>query len=212
MCADAHFLANEHSALIATTDTSYVRLARNQHHAGYSLVILREHVVDMVELPPDQLSKFWKDAQRAACVIDAVFRSKKIHYLVMGHRMPPPSLSPTTSARGRRPSPQREHRGGPDISFIWRIRLRDLRRTTSARSLSPEMTRTGQRNYPRDAGRGLRAGSSDAHVLRPREGRGTLPFPSKWSGCGYIAPEGRVGHRKSITPEQYLALDLGLLR
>lgn len=88
MCADAHLPANEHSVLVAATDTSYVRLARNQHHAGYSLVILREHVVDMAELSPDQLSRFWADSQRAARVIDAVSGPKKIDYLVMGHRMP----------------------------------------------------------------------------------------------------------------------------
>lgn len=88
MCADAHLPTNEHSALIAITDTSYVRLARNQHHAGYSLVILREHVVDLAELPPDQLSRFWTDAQRAARVIGEVFQPKKVDYLVMGHRMP----------------------------------------------------------------------------------------------------------------------------
>jgi len=88
MCADAHLPTNDHSTLIATTSTSHVRLARNQHHAGYSLVILREHVVDMSELPPEQLARFWADVQRAARVIDGVFRSKKIDYLVMGHRMP----------------------------------------------------------------------------------------------------------------------------
>ena len=88
MCVDAHLPANEHSALVAATETSYVRLARNQHHAGYSLVILREHIVDLAELVPDQLSHFWADVQRAARVIDEVFRPKKIDYLVMGHRMP----------------------------------------------------------------------------------------------------------------------------
>ncbi|MFB7252371.1 HIT family protein [Microbacterium sp. NPDC056234] len=88
MCADADLPANDHSALVATTGTSHVRLARNQHHAGYSLVILREHVVDMAELPLDQLASFWRDVQRAARAIDEVFRSKKIDYLVMGHRMP----------------------------------------------------------------------------------------------------------------------------
>jgi diadenosine tetraphosphate (Ap4A) HIT family hydrolase len=88
MCADAHLPTNGYSALIATTGTSHVRLARNQHHAGYSLVILREHVVDMSELPPDQLAGFWADVQRAARVIGEVFQAKKIDYLVMGHRMP----------------------------------------------------------------------------------------------------------------------------
>lgn len=88
MCADAHLEVNEHSALIATTDTSHIRLARNQHHAGYCLVILREHVVDMAELPPDQLSRFWTDVQRAGRAIGAAFQPQKIDYLVMGHRMP----------------------------------------------------------------------------------------------------------------------------
>ncbi|AXL12420.1 HIT family protein [Microbacterium foliorum] len=88
MCADAHLPANDHSALIATTETSHVRLARNQHHAGYCLVILREHVVDMSELSPAQLSAFWADVQRAGRAIDEVLRSKRIDYLVMGHRMP----------------------------------------------------------------------------------------------------------------------------
>ncbi len=88
MCADAHMESNEHSVLVAATGTSFVRFARNQHHAGYSLVILREHIVDMAELPVTQLAQFWVDVQRAARVIDRVFEPKKIDYLVMGHRMP----------------------------------------------------------------------------------------------------------------------------
>jgi diadenosine tetraphosphate (Ap4A) HIT family hydrolase len=88
MCADAHLVANEHSTLIATTATSHVRLARNQHHAGYCLVILREHVTDMADLPPDQLARFWSDVQQAAKAIGQVFQPKKVDYLVMGHRMP----------------------------------------------------------------------------------------------------------------------------
>lgn len=88
MCADAHLPRNEHSALVAVTDTSFVRLARNQHHAGYCLVILREHIVDMAELSSSQLASFWADVQRAARIINDVFGPKKIDYLVMGHRMP----------------------------------------------------------------------------------------------------------------------------
>ncbi len=38
---------NAHSILVRQTPTSSVRLARNQAHAGYSLVILREHVTDL---------------------------------------------------------------------------------------------------------------------------------------------------------------------
>lgn len=88
MCSDAHLPVNEHSVLVATTATSYVRLARNQHHRGYCLVILRDHVTDMTDLLPAQLSSFWSDVQRAGRAIGAVFQPRKVDYLVMGHRMP----------------------------------------------------------------------------------------------------------------------------
>jgi diadenosine tetraphosphate (Ap4A) HIT family hydrolase len=88
MCADAHLPSNDHSVLVAASETSYVRLARNQAHPGYCLVILRAHVTDMTELSPATLSSFWEDVQRAATAIDHVYRAKKIDYLVMGHRMP----------------------------------------------------------------------------------------------------------------------------
>ncbi|WP_367997128.1 HIT family protein [Microbacterium paraoxydans] len=67
---------------------SQVRLARNQAHAGYCLVILREHVTDMGHLTTDQLRGFWDDAERAGRAIDSVYSPRKIDYLVMGHRMP----------------------------------------------------------------------------------------------------------------------------
>ncbi|WP_168203822.1 HIT family protein [Humibacter ginsenosidimutans] len=88
MCDDAHLPANEHSVLVATTDTSYVRLARNQAHPGYCLVILREHVTDLAELSPQRLTAFWSDVQRAGRAIGEVFQPEKIDYLIMGHRMP----------------------------------------------------------------------------------------------------------------------------
>ncbi|WP_282848860.1 HIT family protein [Microbacterium oxydans] len=88
MCADAHLPENEHSTLFATTATSYVRLARNQEHPGYCLVILREHVTDMTSLNPDHLARFWADVQLAGRAIGEAFHPKKVDYLVMGHRMP----------------------------------------------------------------------------------------------------------------------------
>ncbi|HXH33358.1 MAG TPA: HIT family protein [Plantibacter sp.] len=88
MCTDAHLPINDHSALVATTETSHVRLARNQEHPGYCLVILRAHITDMAELTPAALWAFWSDVQHAARAIDEVFQPKKLDYLVMGHRMP----------------------------------------------------------------------------------------------------------------------------
>jgi len=88
MCSDAHLPTNAHSLLVHQTPTSFVRLARNQAHAGYSLVILREHVTDLTDLTPAQLAGFWTDVQHASRAIQETFAPKKIDYLVMGHRMP----------------------------------------------------------------------------------------------------------------------------
>ena len=61
MCADAHLPANEHSALIAELPGGYARLARNQTRPGYSVVILKSHAVELHDLTPDELSRFWTD-------------------------------------------------------------------------------------------------------------------------------------------------------
>lgn len=88
MCADAHLSENEHSILIASTPTVHIRLARNQAHPGYCVVILREHITDLADLDPEGLRGFWADVQRAGRAITAAFGPRKIDYLVMGHRMP----------------------------------------------------------------------------------------------------------------------------
>lgn len=88
MCADAHLDENPHSVLVASTETAHIRIARNQSHRGYCLVILRDHVTDIGDLTSEQLNGFWSDVQRAGRAITTVFAPRKIDYLVMGHRMP----------------------------------------------------------------------------------------------------------------------------
>lgn len=88
MCADAHLPENEHSILVASTEVTHFRLVRNQAHAGYAVVILREHLTDLGQLDADQLSAFWRDVQRAGRAVGAAFNPRKIDYLVMGHRAP----------------------------------------------------------------------------------------------------------------------------
>lgn len=88
MCADAHLEENEHSILVGSTEATYFRLVRNQAHAGYSVVILREHVTDLDRLDALQLNAFWHDVQRAGKAVGAAFTPRKIDYLVMGHRAP----------------------------------------------------------------------------------------------------------------------------
>lgn len=76
MCADASLPVNVHSSLVAATDVSFVRLSHNQAHSGYSLVILRDHVTDMTDLSPEQLTGFWRDVQRAGRAITRAARSR----------------------------------------------------------------------------------------------------------------------------------------
>lgn len=88
MCADAHLEANPHSVLVTSTATTHIRLSRNQAHPGYCLVVLREHVTDLGQLPASLLAAFWADVQKVGLAIGSIYVPRKIDYLVMGHRMP----------------------------------------------------------------------------------------------------------------------------
>ncbi|MBV9952126.1 MAG: hypothetical protein JO291_09265, partial [Acidimicrobiia bacterium] len=71
MCADAHLASNEHSDLIAELPGSYARLARNQTHAGYSVLILKRHAVELHDLTAEELRLFWVDVATLGRTIDA---------------------------------------------------------------------------------------------------------------------------------------------
>jgi diadenosine tetraphosphate (Ap4A) HIT family hydrolase len=88
MCADASLETNEFSDLVAELDHSHLRLARNQTHPGYCLVIFKRHASELFELTPAELGGFWADVAAAARAVAAVFEPVKFDYLVMGHRMP----------------------------------------------------------------------------------------------------------------------------
>lgn len=88
MCADAHLPTNEHGDLIAELPGSYARLARNQTHAGYTVVILKRHAVELHDLTSDELRLFWSDVTTIGRTIDALFSPAKIDNLVMGHLCP----------------------------------------------------------------------------------------------------------------------------
>lgn len=88
MCADAHLPANEHSDLIIELPASYARLARNQTHPGYAVVILKRHVCELHDLTPLALGAFWTDVARVGAAIDDLFAPMKLDSLVMGHQCP----------------------------------------------------------------------------------------------------------------------------
>jgi diadenosine tetraphosphate (Ap4A) HIT family hydrolase len=88
MCGDAPLGTNAASDLIAELPTSYARLAKNQTHPGYCVVILKRHVPELHELPPEELAAFWADVTSVGAAVMTVFEPVKLHYLVMGSRAP----------------------------------------------------------------------------------------------------------------------------
>lgn len=88
MCADAHLETNAASDLIAELPATYARLARNQTHPGYSVVILKRHASELHRLAAHELAAFWTDVAAVGAVVDELFAPVKLHYLVMGSRAP----------------------------------------------------------------------------------------------------------------------------
>jgi diadenosine tetraphosphate (Ap4A) HIT family hydrolase len=88
MCADAHLQSNPASELVAELPTSYARLAKNQTHPGYCVVILKRHATELHELPADELAAFWADVAAVGAAISKTFNPVKLNYLVMGSRAP----------------------------------------------------------------------------------------------------------------------------
>lgn len=88
LCADAHLHTNAHSDLILELGSSFARLHHNQTHAGYVVVILKDHVCEMHELDPARRAMFWDDVAAVGRAVTQVFRPVKLDSLVMGHRCP----------------------------------------------------------------------------------------------------------------------------
>ena len=88
MCADAHVPTNRGGELVAELDWSFARLAVNQTHAGYCVVVFKQHVAEIDDRTKQQRDGFWADVAIVATAIRAVFAPRKLDYLVMGHRIP----------------------------------------------------------------------------------------------------------------------------
>lgn len=88
MCLDAHLPTNEHSDLVAESEVAFLRLHRNQTHAGYNVVILKRHVAEVHDLPDAEHDAFWRDVRRVSRAVAELFSPVKIDTLVMGHLCP----------------------------------------------------------------------------------------------------------------------------
>jgi diadenosine tetraphosphate (Ap4A) HIT family hydrolase len=88
MCADAHLASNPFSDLLAETPSSFIRLHRNQTHAGYSVVIAKRHAPELHDLTADERCGFWNDVAATGLVITDVFTPVKLANLSMGFGLP----------------------------------------------------------------------------------------------------------------------------
>jgi diadenosine tetraphosphate (Ap4A) HIT family hydrolase len=88
MCADIHLDENEFSYKVAEFDYTYVRLPKNQHQRGWTIVVLKRHANELFELTESELAGFWRDVARVAQALDRLYRPAKINYLVLGNLCP----------------------------------------------------------------------------------------------------------------------------
>jgi diadenosine tetraphosphate (Ap4A) HIT family hydrolase len=88
LCADAYLPTNPHSDLVAELSMSYVRLAKNQTHAGYMIVVLKYHAVELHDLPLVDRSAFADDVARVGRSVERLFGPVKLDTLIMGHLCP----------------------------------------------------------------------------------------------------------------------------
>jgi diadenosine tetraphosphate (Ap4A) HIT family hydrolase len=84
MCTDAH----RHSDLVAELSVSYARLSKNQTHAGYLVVVLKYHAVELHDLSRPDRSSFADDIARVGQAMQEVFHPVKLDTLMMGHLCP----------------------------------------------------------------------------------------------------------------------------
>ncbi len=87
-CDDIHLKENEFSFMVAETETSYIRLPKNQYWKGWTLVALKRHATELYDLNPEELASFMQDIAMTAKAVKEVFSPVKINYAIFGNLCP----------------------------------------------------------------------------------------------------------------------------
>lgn len=80
--------AGRNPHVIAELDHSYFVVGDHQFHAGYALVLLKEHVREPFELSPDVQREHFREVMRAAEAINKTFRPDKMNFSCYGNAEP----------------------------------------------------------------------------------------------------------------------------
>ena len=72
------------------TDLSVTRsrLQREQHVPGWCVLLLRRHVREPHELPPDERFAFFDEMVRVGRALEQVYAAQKINYSILGNIVP----------------------------------------------------------------------------------------------------------------------------
>lgn len=73
---------------IAEFKRSIFVVGDHQFHRGYGLVLLKEHVAELHELPPDAQVELFQEVMRAGRTLVKVFRPWKMNYSCYGNAEP----------------------------------------------------------------------------------------------------------------------------
>lgn len=90
LCATvaAGFDEDEWGVTLARTQSTLIRLARNQRARGYTTVIALRHVVEPFDLSPGERQAFFDDVAAAALAVQQVCRPIKLNYELLGNSIP----------------------------------------------------------------------------------------------------------------------------
>jgi diadenosine tetraphosphate (Ap4A) HIT family hydrolase len=80
--------AGKNPHLVAEMEHSYFVVGDHQFHEGYALVLLKQHVREPFDLPPDVQREHFREVMRAAEAIDATFRPAKMNFSCYGNAEP----------------------------------------------------------------------------------------------------------------------------
>ena len=77
----------DHPNKIAELEVSTAILAHEQYFRGYTLLVLREHAIELWELDVSTRQKFMEDANQMALALNKTFKPLKMNYSLMGNTL-----------------------------------------------------------------------------------------------------------------------------
>jgi diadenosine tetraphosphate (Ap4A) HIT family hydrolase len=75
----------QHPYLIAELETSYAVLADNQYYPGYTIVLAKQCVPELHDLPPGVRSRFLEEMAQVAEAVFRAFQPRKLNEELLGN-------------------------------------------------------------------------------------------------------------------------------